>query len=246
MSIKRIITKLALAFAAKKGVEVFQSMGGVSGLKSTLAGKDDQPSRRGGMLGRIGGASDAQTGGLGNILESLGAAGATYAREAGMTGQINRLNQSFGGLLGSLASVLGNRSAPDKAAEELEEELHLEDIEDDQDSRPILRAMVQMARADGEIDRNEEETLVEIMDDASASEKAILRDALREPIDAKAIAAETPDYARKEVYSAALLVGQPDNEREHAYLRSLASALDLSSEDVARLHSAMGKSQLGA
>lgn len=241
MSIKRMITKLALAFAAKKGVEVFRSMGGLSGLKDTLQGQTAQGAQRGGMQGRIGGASDAQTGGLGNILGALGVAGATDAREAGVTGQISPLNQSLGGLFGSLAGALGHRSEPDAASRELEEQLHLNDVERDDDAAPILRAMVQMARADGAIDADEQDTLFQILDDASPSEQAILKNALREPVDPKALAADTPDHARKEVYAAALLVGQPENRKEQEYLSTLATALDLSSDDLTGLHRAMGK-----
>ena len=36
MSIQRMITKLALAFAAKKGMDAFKGMGGIDGVKTAL------------------------------------------------------------------------------------------------------------------------------------------------------------------------------------------------------------------
>lgn len=241
MSIKRMITKLALAFAAKKGVEVFRSMGGLSGLKSSLQGLGEQTRQPGGIQGRIGGATDARTGGLGSVLDSLGMAGATDPREAGVSGQISPANPSLGALFGGLASALGHRSEAETPAREFEEQFNLQDVEADQDARPILRAMVQVARADGAIDTEEQQTLLDILDDASPEERAILQTALREPIDPQAVAAATPQYARKEAYSAALLVGDLENESERHYLSSFATALGLSSHETAELHRAMGK-----
>lgn len=241
MSIKRMITKLALAFAAKKGIDAFNSMGGLSGLKAALQNPAEPANQRGGMQGRVGGADDAQSGGLGNILGSLGAAGATGPREAGVTGQVSPLNQSLGALFGNLASALGRQVEPDAAARDMEEQLDLEDVESESDAKPVLRAMVQMARADGAIDTAEQETLFQILDDASPSEKAILQDALREPVEPEALAASTPHHARKEVYSAALLVGHPENEKEQQFLESLAFSLGLSHDDVLSLNRAMGK-----
>ena len=43
------------------------------------------------------------------------------------------------------------------------------------------------------------------------------------------------------MYSAALLVGHPDNEKEQKFLESLAFSLGLSHDDVLSLNRAMGK-----
>lgn len=246
MSIKRMITKLALAFAAKKGVEAFRSIGGLSGLKNMLQGTPGTGEARGGMQGRIGGASDAQTGGLGNILGSLGAASASGPREAGVTGQISPLNQSLGAVFGNLASALGQRSEPESAVQDFEDQLETDDIENDDAGEYVIRAMVQMARADGAIDDSEQEILFEILNDVSASEKAILTDALREPVDPHALASATPAHARKEVYAAALLVGQPGNDKERDYLKSFGFGLGLSAAEISNLHRAMGKSEFSS
>lgn len=101
-----------------------------------------------------------------------------------------------------------------------------------------------MARADGSIDEDEQAALFEILDDATVSEKAILTAALREPVDARGLANDTPSHARKEVYSAALLIGTPDTEHERNFLQTLAVALDLKQHELDRLHSAMGKPRI--
>lgn len=244
MSIKRMVTKLALAFAAKKGMEALRGAGGIRGLQASLSGTP-QPSQevdRGGMSGRIGGASDARTGGLGNLLSSLGMSGAADNGEAGMAGQGVPTNTSLGALLGSLAASFGgqnNTSSPAQA-----NTIGSSDPVREEDAAPVLRAMVQMARADGTIDEDEQSALFDILNDATESEKDAVNAALREPVDASAIARDTPHRTREEVYSAALLIGDPDTDKERSFLQALARGLDLEQHDLDRLHSAMGKPRL--
>lgn len=234
MSIKRMVTKLALAFAAKKGMEAFKGMGGMSGLQSamkntTAPAKDGN---RAGLSGHTGGASDGNTGGLGSILASFGLGGDT---NDGGTAR----NGSIGAIIGSLAGTLGAPTAG--AQNELETQFDETDTLRDEDAAPVLRAMVQMARADGAIDEAEQAALFDILDDASDDEKATLKSALGEPVDPRALADDTPSHARKEVYSAALLIGTPDTPSERDFLRALATGLRLDQIELDRMHSAMGK-----
>lgn len=242
MSIKRMVTKLALAFAAKKGMEAFRGAGGMAGVKEMLAGRAGaQGDSRGGMSGRVGQALGADSGGLGNILGSLGRAGTGGGRESGATGQISENHQSLGSLFGALASVIGNGPVPSERKHPLDSEFQMEDIQHNREAEPIVRAMVQMARADGQIDDQEKAALFDILHDASPAEQATLQSALEEPINPNAVAGDTPPHARKEVYTAALLVGDPTHPDEGKFLRSLASALRLTSDEVSSLHKATQK-----
>lgn len=238
MSIKRMVTKLALAFAAKKGMEALRGAGGVAGLRDQLAGN---AASRGGMQGRIGGDRAADAGGLGNILGSLGIGATGGGREAGATGQISPIQGSLGGLFGSLASAFGDRSDIASASADLDQQFDSNDISSEAEGRAIIRAMVHMVRADGTIDADEQAALLNILDDASPDERALLQEALREPVDAHSVAAETPERSRKEVYTAALLLGSTNTAQEAAFLHDLASALQLTGAEVAQLHQAVGK-----
>jgi len=249
MSMKRMVTKLALAFAAKKGMEAFRGAGGIDGLRASLAGENntaDQPTReaRGGMDGRIGGDRASDAGGLGNLLGSLGIGGATGGREAGMTGQVSPINGSLGGLFGALASAFGDRTRASDSARDLDAQFDGNDINSEAEARSIMRAMVHMSRADGAIDADEQAALLNILEEASPEERASLQDALREPVDAKSIASETPQHARKEVYTAALLLGDPKASRERAFLVELAVALGLREGEISDLHDAVGKDRI--
>ncbi|WP_299681478.1 tellurite resistance TerB family protein [uncultured Roseobacter sp.] len=237
MSVKRMITKLALAFAAKKGMDVLRSAGGIQGLAKSLSSPGAVQTADSGMLGRIGGAREASAGGLGNILGSLGIAGATDGREAGVTGQASPLNQSLGQIFGNLAATFGGNSVG--RAHKLDEEFDGRDVDDTDEVRPIVMAMVQMARADGNIDDAEQRALLDFLDDATEEEQRILREALNNQITAEQIAEQTPHHARKEVYAAALLVGDPDNPQERAFLNELGSHLQLSEMETNRLQAAL-------
>ncbi|WP_037294070.1 tellurite resistance TerB family protein [Roseobacter sp. CCS2] len=236
MSIKRMVTKLALAFAAKKGMDAVRSAGGLEGIKNALQNRDAQPtsSQTAHSRGDVEPAGSPDI--LSSILGSLNGANTTQRTES-----TSIMDQSFGSMLGTLASALGHRSDTETAAADVEAEMSSETLDTDAESGPVLRAMVQMARADGAISDAEQQTLMEILDDATTQEKATLRNAMQEPIDPNAIAADTPAHARKEVYSGALLVGNPDTFAEKKFLSELAAALGLTHEEVSRLHHAMGK-----
>ena len=251
MSLKRMITKLALAFAAKKGMEAFRSAGGINGVKQMLSGPSaGSANAMAGDLGqpqghgRVGGTMASDTGGLGSLLGSLGYGGATDGRESGMTGQINPGSQSLGGLFGALAGAINGQLQPAQSGERMEDILAEDDVDTDEDAKSVLRAMVHMARADGGIDDDEYDALMEILGDATEEERATLRQAMKEPVDAESVANGTSANARMQVYSAALLVGEPDKPSEKAFLRDLANHLGLDDAEVARLHTAMGKPAL--
>ncbi|MEO0774020.1 MAG: DUF533 domain-containing protein [Pseudomonadota bacterium] len=242
MGMKRMITKLALAFAAKKGVEMFRNAGGIEGLRSAMNGTDR---RAGGD--RVGGAREGQADGLGNILGSLGVAGATDGREGGLAGQDVSTGRNFGGpmgaslggLLGSLSQSIGQGGSPDR--------MHrLSEVNDSEDDpmtmatgRAVIRAMVHVARADGHIDPDERRALEEVLSDANETELSMVKDAMKEAVDAQSVADATPMSARRDVYAAALLVAGDASAQDQAYLNDLAKGLALSPADIDALHGAM-------
>ncbi|WP_425093515.1 DUF533 domain-containing protein [Tropicimonas sp. S265A] len=240
MSLKRMITKVALAFAAKKGAEMFRDVGGVKGMRDLLAGSQQNVgTQRGGMQGRIGGTRASATGGLGNLLESLGVAGATNGREAGVTGQMAGMGGSLGAILGQLASALGNTDRPTEVESLTRVDQGADAPLDKKTARAIIRAMVQTARADGQIDDDEREALLDLLEDAEDAERDILRDALSEPVDAQSVADDAPEHAVMHIYAAALLVATPANAEERAYLDRLADAMGLAPEARQRIENTM-------
>jgi uncharacterized membrane protein YebE (DUF533 family) len=107
----------------------------------------------------------------------------------------------------------------------------------------LLRAMLSAAKADGQIDGNEMQRIMEKLDEAGADaeSKGFMIDEMRRPPDVNALAQEarTPELAAQ-VYGASLLAIEVDTEAERDYLRRLAQALKLDAGTVQHLHTSLG------
>ncbi len=107
-------------------------------------------------------------------------------------------------------------------------------------SLALLKAAIAAAKADGHLDNAEwthiEEQLGKLALDADTL--AVFKAELEKPLSAREVAAgaDSP-AAAAEIYLISLAVIDEKNEREHAYLQSLASELKLSPELVTVLES---------
>jgi uncharacterized membrane protein YebE (DUF533 family) len=105
----------------------------------------------------------------------------------------------------------------------------------------MLRAMIQAAKADGEIDREEQDKIMETAgEDADAGDIAFIKAQLAAPVDVDKLAADTPDAQKMQVYSMSLMSIRLDTQGEAHYLDRLARALGLNQQTVNALHVQMG------
>lgn len=233
MSFVKTLATLAVGFAAAKGVDKFRTMGGLEGMKDALSGVG-KPGGLGDQMGamaeRMGipGGKDAVRG----MVEKFGAGAvaATGQAEAGlgtlmtaMTGAASAGAKNMGGLMDAM---LGATPVGEIA---------------EQNARLMIRAMIQAAKADGEIDAAERDVILSHLGDASEDELAFVKAEFDAPVDPVALAQGVADTAKAQVYSASLMVMTVDTEAERTYLRNLALALQLDDETVAKLHGQMGK-----
>jgi uncharacterized membrane protein YebE (DUF533 family) len=103
----------------------------------------------------------------------------------------------------------------------------------------IIRAMIAAARADGKLDGDEMNKVLEQADqtDLDPESRARLLQELRAPVDMdQLVAGATTEELKVEVYLASLLAIEVDTEVEKAYLAMLKARLGLDSDLVARLH----------
>lgn len=245
MSMKKMAVKLALAFAAAKGVEAFRKSGGMQGVKNKLAqsGQGGTGGGLGGLLGQLGGGG-AAGGGLGGLMGSLGMQGG--AAQAGATGQAGGGMGSLGGLLGGLAAATGGAAAGSqmKGLLDTTRETPEDTDEEEEVSRLMIRAMIQAARADDEIDENERAALMEVIGDSDPDETTYIQEQLGAPVDPAALARDVPQGHEMEVYTASVLAIEPDNRAEAEYLHALAQGLGLEQGLVNQIHEAHGKPPL--
>lgn len=107
----------------------------------------------------------------------------------------------------------------------------------------LLQAMINAAKADGQIDGREMERILGKLDEAGADQEAkdFVLTEMRRPLDVDALAkqASTPELAAQ-VYAASLLAIEVDTAAERAYLDRLAAALGLDDATRQRVHGMMG------
>ncbi|MBN8440388.1 MAG: tellurite resistance TerB family protein [Thauera sp.] len=199
----------------------------------------------GGLLG--GGASRgaAGGGGLGDLLGGLLGGGSAAGGRSG-----NPLGGSGMAILATLAmAALKNWSDSRGAAAGLTgaasamSQDQLAALTSPATEELVLRAMINAAKSDGQVDEDEIQRIVgKIGDDGvTPDEKQFIIDELRQPLDLQGLIAAVPNEAvAAQVYGASLLAIDLDTEAEIAYLQQLARGLGLDAGTVSRLHQLTG------
>lgn len=236
MSFIKTLATLAVGFAAAKGVDKFRQSGGLQGMKDQLRG-----------AGQPGGVAEQ----MGAMAEKLGIpGGATAVRDmvtrfgSGAAQATEQAEAGFGSLMGAMTGaasagaknmgeMIGTLTGATPAGPMAEENAKL-----------MIRAMIQAAKADGEIDAAERETILSHLKDASDDEVAFVQAELDAPLDVAGLAAAVNETARTQVYAAALMAITVDSDAEKAYLKALGTALGLDDATVATIHAGAGKPQL--
>ncbi len=204
--------------------------GGAGGLGGMLGGQGQQQGQQGqaggglgGMLGGLlsgqqGGQPGAQQGqaggGLGGLLESLGGGG-----QAG--------GQAGGGLGDLLNSALaGNEQPPTPTAE--------------QQAEICLRAMLNAAKCDGQIDAAEQQKITSQIGDISPEEAEFIRNEMAAPPNFDAFVQSVPAGMEQQVYLMSILAIDLDSQVEAQYLDKLAKGLNIDQQTSNAIHQKLG------
>ena len=191
-----------------------------------------------GDIGRtiFGGAtgSGTRTAGQGanTTFGALAAMALEMARRSMAGGQGTSQSQSFD--INDATAVIAGMRKPANT----EEEQQVYDV-----ATLTIRAMINAAKADGQIDEQETERLVgKIREDGvSDEEQRFVMEELRKPMDTEAIvrAASSPQVAAQ-IYTASLMAINVDTDAEKRYMQELADKLGLNQQVTAYLHRAVG------
>ncbi len=233
MSFIRTLATVAVGVAAAKGVAKYRQAGGMSGLQDMFnqagggAGMVDQVAQMADRMGVPGGGNAVR-----DMMSKMGVAvpgGQPDAAAAGFAG----LMSAMGG-----ASAAGGQQADDMLSSLFKGTPVGVAAEDN--AKLMIRAMVQAAKADGEIDAAEQKIIMDALKDATPEEVAFVRDQLAAPVDPMALAAATGEAMKAQVYSTALMAIRMDHPAEADFLRQLADGLGLEAAARDRVHTAMG------
>lgn len=264
MSLMKTLAKVAIGVAVAKGASAMMNRGGGTsggGLMGALGGAGGAGGA-GGLMGALGGAGGANAlgsllggaggqAGLGGLLEQLGG-GAAGGAGSGLNAMLGGLAGSAGagGLLGGLAGAMQQRPASNNAsfgqvlnsAFDDNPEPAIEPTADQEALAALmLRAMIQAAKSDGQLDEAEQEKLIGQMGgDVDAEEAAFLRAEMQKTVDANAIVQDTPQGMGPQVYAMSLLAIDLDNQNEAQYLHALAQGFGMDAAAVNDIHAQMG------
>lgn len=233
MSFMRTLATIAVGFAAARGVDKYRKMGGMDGVQDSLR-KAGDPGGMGDQLGQLAekmgipGGADA----VRNMFGKAGTAAAdgSDAAQAGLGNLMNAMRTSAVAGTGMFEQMLGAVTKGTPVAAMAEENAKL-----------MIRAMIQAAKADGEIDAEERAKIMEHLGDATKEEIAFVKAELDAPLDIGALASEATEATKGQVYAAALMTITADTPAEKTYLSGLAKALGLDGAKVAQIHQMMGK-----
>ena len=264
MGLMRTLVNVAVGVAIAKGMQAMsgrsraggstRNAGGSAGgglgdmLGSVLGGGGaQQPTRQPGRGTPYGRGADR--GGLEGMMDGILNGGRSSGGATGNT-RNPRKNAPKGGLEDLLTGPVGGRSAgsgfedllggltggaigaatgPRTLAEPEEREETLQ-------AAVMLRCMVQAAKCDGDLDADEKAKLMEAMGDATKAEIEFVNKEFAAPVDVDALVRQIPNGLEEKAYLVSLMAINLDQQNEVEYLHQLATALELSHDDVNRLH----------
>ncbi|MDX2456288.1 MAG: tellurite resistance TerB family protein [Gammaproteobacteria bacterium] len=108
-----------------------------------------------------------------------------------------------------------------------------------------VKAMINAAKADGHIDKQETERLVGKLreDGITDEEQRFVMEEMRKPMDTDTIVQAVPnEQIAAQIYTASLMAINVDTDAEKRYMQELASKLGLNQQVTAYLHQAVGMS----
>lgn len=230
MSFMKTLINVGIGFAAAKGIDKYSKMGGMAGMKQMMAGSGGSA----GMTDQLGAMAEKMgvPGGSKAIQDMMGKFGLSSGSQTDMAG-LGGLMSGMGGAVaatgGTMADVFASVTDGTAAGQAAEDNAKL-----------MIRAMIQAAKADGQIDAEEQARIMEHLQEADPEEIAFVKEQLAAPLDPMALAQDATEQSKAQVYSMSLMAITVDNQAEVQYLDALAKALGLTDETRASIHHQMG------
>ncbi|MEW8002505.1 MAG: DUF533 domain-containing protein [Candidatus Thiodiazotropha sp.] len=203
----------------------------------------------GGMLG--GGGAQSGGGGLGDLLGGVSRSlGGSPSGGGNLTDLLGGLLNGGGGsgtglasLIGAAMSQYGGQSGAQPASrlnsgDNLPRGMDYQQATDQ--ATLLIRAMINAAKADGEVDREEQQKIIGRLGEVTQDEIDFVRDELAKPLDLESFVGSIPAGLEQQVYAMSLMAIDLDTQAEAQYLHSLAQATRISPEVSNLIHQQLG------
>jgi uncharacterized membrane protein YebE (DUF533 family) len=110
----------------------------------------------------------------------------------------------------------------------------------DQKGELIVRAMINAAKADGQIDQSEQDRIVRQMGELTQDDVQYLRREFARPLNLHEFVWSVPLGAEQEIYAVSMMTLNLDSRAEVNYLKDLAHGLRMSPQLCAQIHQRFG------
>ncbi|MCK5696936.1 MAG: tellurite resistance TerB family protein [Gammaproteobacteria bacterium] len=234
------------------------SSGGISDILGSLMGGNSKQSGSAGSspaggLGSLLSGALGQMSSLGNNKVAAGGLGALMGSLLGGGGDSAK-GAMGGGVMAMLASLAfsslrGKDDAPTATQTKipvglLEDPTDEEKAEVENEAGLTIRAMLNAAKADGQIDPEEMQRIVGKLQEGGIDdeERQLLQDEIQKPFDLDGLVKAVGNNSQlaAQVYIASLLAIEIDTDAERQYVKNLATGLNLSDQTVSNIKMAMG------
>lgn len=212
-----------------------QGGGGLGSLIGGLMGGGRVPQNQsGGGLGDMFGGSQSGAGRTGGgIADILG--GLMGGGSAGGTG--------LGALIGAAMSQFGGQrqgatQSNFNSRDYLPEGVQYEQAADQ--AAIMIRAMINAAKADGQVDREEQQRILGKLGNVTRDEIDFVRRELAQPLDLDDFIRSVPRGMEQQVYSVSLMAIDLDSNAEAQYLHKLAQGMGITPEVCNMIHEQFG------
>ncbi len=223
------------------------SGGGMADLLGGLLGGAGQQSQSGGGMGDLlgsllGGQQQQQqapqnSGGMGDLLGSLLGGGSQNSSGLGGAG-------GLGGLLGGALTKYAQSQNADVSNPTPDKCDHLPMGVDQKEATDqatlIIRAMINAAKSDGNIDKQEQEKVISKLGDISQAEADFVRAEFNAPLDVHDFIRTIPRGMEQQVYAVSLMAIDLDTNKEAHYLAELAQGLGIEHSLANNIHDQLG------
>jgi len=149
---------------------------------------------------------------------------------------INRLDEMFQKLMdredfsqdGTIKEVVTSLIGTDEEKVDYYNEIYL-----------LLKAMINAAKSDGTIDATEQKKIMEFMGEMSKVEQMFVAHEMEQKLNLESFVKEIPKNMVEQVYYMSLFAIDLDVESERVYLEKLAEGLNLSRDEINKIHESL-------
>ena len=226
-----------------------QSGGGLGGMLGSVLGGGSNQSSGGGLgdiLGSVLGGGDQQqqsqrpaAGGLNDLLGGLLGGGASQSQGQSQSGG--------GGLSDLIGAALNQFGHAEQAAQQGQQprsfEEHSPNLNYNQASDQatvMIRAMVNAAKSDGKVDKEEQQKILGKLGSVTQDEIDFVNNELAQPLDVQGFARDVPRGMENQAYAMSLMAIDLDSNPEAKYLHELAQAMGIDAETSNQIHKQLG------